>query len=974
MGIREEGQTPKELLSRSIDEIIKEQARYLPDQGPLSTFISQNSLQAFEHIDFHDALVAAREVHKANGYLPLTAFQGKFREGEIREDDLTEALSIRPMPLEGCPSGLSRARLVRGLLFAQIPNIAPLARDWYLTQGTKASPYLRALFQEIGKFSWPIEGAQAEDYARVPLIDLVGKVIGGMMAQEVRRMLAQLSAVFLDRGAAIHSLPGRKNGFFQFALNVLAGSPHVEPWLVEAASQAREILEKGEIAENYIERTLAWQQPDRRCFPEIIRNTLLAHPGWAGMFWRLQRNDSECPEEWLSVRIEDFLAIQLLLERKICLERSRERFGREAILQPGVLRGKLTDRLADPARVRPLPHPSWHLLFALVHAEVSPDTLAKLTLKDQEALVSIAMKWSGNGVLSVWQEAYEASYRRIVLGPIAQRAKSPVTVNQPTIQLITCIDDREESFRRACEELDPTIETFGAAGFFGIPVQFTPLGHARHLDLCPLNVKAVHRVTEKPATHHSGLRHIRNKQFSLFLKQMETASRVGVSGSLFSGFLGLLVYPAMVVGLLFPRVGEKFGSIPARMARGGIKTRLEFEEDPTGIGSFPLSDQVARLAGLLENAGLTKNFAPLVVLMGHGSTSVNNPHKSAYDCGACGGNEGAASARIFASLINRPDVRKGLAARGIVIPDSTVFVGCLHDTANEAITFHEGDVPDAAQSRLVEAKKLLRRAARANARERCRRFHSAPRILSDNRALRHVQGRSADLGQARPELGHCTTSLTIIGRRKISRGVFLDRRAFLISYNPDSDPKGTILERMIAAVGPVVAGISLQYYFSRVENQVFGCGTKLPHNPVGLLGVQEGAAGDLRIGLPKQAVEIHTPIRQTILLETTREIFLGILECQAEVSRLVNNAWVRVVVSAPDHSTAWLYLPGIGFREINHWYPSYWKPVARVSDSPAWYLGHMEDLPPAFVETTTSIQANKSEKKTVFMKGLEIFS
>jgi uncharacterized protein YbcC (UPF0753/DUF2309 family) len=108
--------------------------------------------------------------------------------------------------------------------------------------------------------------------------------------------------------------------------------------------------------------------------------------------------------------------------------------------------------------------------------------------------------------------------------------------------------------------------------------------------------------------------------------------------------------------------------------------------------------------------------------------------------------------------------------------------------------------------------------------------------------------------------------------------LFLDRRTFLNSYDPTQDnAEAKILERIVQAVIPVCAGISLEYFFSFVDPAGYGCGTKLPHNIVSLLGVMDGAASDLRTGLPWQMVEIHEPVRNLFILETTPEQFLGIL-------------------------------------------------------------------------------------------------
>src|SRR5262249_42768896 len=154
------------------------------------------------------------------------------------------------------------------------------------------------------------------------------------------------------------------------------------------------------------------------------------------------------------------------------------------------------------------------------------------------------------------------------------------------------------------------------------------------------------------------------------------------------------------------------------------------------------------------------------------------------------------------------------------------------------------------------------------------------------------QGRSADLAQPRPECGHATNAFCVIGRRARTRGLFLDRRAFLVSYDPTADHDSAVLARILMAVVPVVAGINLEYYFSYVDPAGYGAGTKLPHNVVSLVGVMDGAQSDLRTGLPWQMVEIHEPTRLALVIEGTPERVWQVVQANATIRRLVAHRWI----------------------------------------------------------------------------------
>jgi uncharacterized protein len=182
--------------------------------------------------------------------------------------------------------------------------------------------------------------------------------------------------------------------------------------------------------------------------------------------------------------------------------------------------------------------------------------------------------------------------------------------------------------------------------------------------------------------------------------------------------------------------------------------------------------------------------------------------------------------------------------------------------------------------------------------------------VSPKAALRHVSKRSADLREPRPECGHATNAALIVGRRSSTRGLYLDRRAFLVSYDHATDARGGILTDLLRAVIPVCAGISLEYYFSYVDNERYGCGTKLPHNVVGMVGVMNGGIGDLRTGLPWQMVEIHEPMRLVTVLETELAKADAALDALPAVRRLVDHRWVHLFVHEPTENKIYAYEAG----------------------------------------------------------------
>jgi len=427
---------------------------------------------------------------------------------------------------------------------------------------------------------------------------------------------------------------------------------------------------------------------------------------------------------------------------------------------------------------------------------------------------------------------------------------------------------------------------------------------------------------------------------------VHVGSRTFVGGALLA-VAGVVASIPLVARVLFPRLAARTRKLAGSFVRPPDHTQLVVERTSLAPGAnegeigFSVDEMTNSAERLLRDIGLTSDFAPIVFLFGHGSSSVNNPHRSAYDCGACGGNAGGPNARAMAEILNDPRIRRRLAERGIEIAETTAFVGGLHNTCNDTITYYDLDrLAKARQKDYLAARTIIDAACERNAHERCRRFQSAPMTMDFPSAHRHVEARSEDLAQTRPECGHATNALCIVGRRSRTLGLYMDRRAFLTSYDPtQDDAEGTVLTRLMQAAVPVCGGINLEYYFSFVDPTGWGCGTKLPHNVTSLLGIMDGAASDLRTGLPWQMVEIHDPVRLLFIIETTPETMLGIMERHEGIGRTIRNGWVQLALLAPDSEQVLLFQNG----RFEPYQPEKTE-LPRVPSSTDWYRGWREHL------------------------------
>ncbi|MEM7543972.1 MAG: DUF2309 domain-containing protein [Pseudomonadota bacterium] len=491
----------------------------------------------------------------------------------------------------------------------------------------------------------------------------------------------------------------------------------------------------------------------------------------------------------------------------------------------------------------------------------------------------------GQVALAILQDAADRAHQRRLMA--ALDGVSPKD-ERPFLQAAFCIDVRSEVFRRALEGIDPSIETIGFAGFFGLPISHRAEGSdvaGAHLPV--LLTPAVETTSHVDEASEQDIRVAARavRAWGRFRQAaVSSFAFVEAAGPLYAG---KLVRDALGLG------GNKAGANPA----------------PQVIGGLSAADKADTGAAVLKAMSLTEGHGNIVLLLGHGGQVTNNPHESAYHCGACGGHTGEVSARLLAALLNDPDTHAGLAERGVTLPDDTTFVAGLHDTTTDEIELYDTDT---GSSDLRKVRDWMKRAGRV---ARAERSASLPGSTADT-----VAARALNWAEVRPEWGLAGCAAFIAAPRKATAGKDLGGRAFLHSYDWEADDGFGTLELIITAPVVVASWISLQYYGSSVAPGVFGGGNKLIHNVVGGIGVIEGNGGRLRPGLPWQAVHdgeelMHEPLRLSVLIEAPREAISDVLERHPDVQALFDNGWLHLLTLKNGEVDA-RYRPGLSWEML----------------------------------------------------------
>ncbi|MEO9483939.1 MAG: DUF2309 domain-containing protein [Ekhidna sp.] len=520
----------------------------------------------------------------------------------------------------------------------------------------------------------------------------------------------------------------------------------------------------------------------------------------------------------------------------------------------------------------------------------------------------------------ILQKAFDLANQRKIITSINNAEKGQTRDKNPQVQAVFCIDVRSEVIRRNLEAALSDIETFGFAGFFGFPIKHKSMAYETGTDQCPVLLTTSHTIKEQLSDPKADSKAIKGRKLRAHLNKSLKAFKSGaISCFSFVSPLGIFFLPKLLTdsfGLTRPVSQPNQSGLSKRQ---NLDKVIELDYNPlvkeqTGI---PRDERVNMAAAALRGMSLTENFAPIVLLVGHGASTTNNPHATGLDCGACGGHSGEANAKVAAAIFNDSYVRKELTKQGIEIPNSTIFVAALHDTTTDAITtFNTDRLSSWHQKNLTKLNHAINIAGEASRHERASRMNVHGKDIN-----KQVISRSKDWSQVRPEWGLAGCSSFIVAPRERTENLNLGGKAFMHSYSWKNDKGFGVLELIMTAPMVVTSWINLQYYASTVDNKQFGSGNKTLHNVVGGLGVLEGFAGDLRVGLPLQSVHDgqqfqHEPQRLNVIIEAPVDEMSRILEKHDSIRNLVDNQWIFLYAMNKEGKVSYKYIGDLEWEVI----------------------------------------------------------
>ncbi|MEK9629988.1 MAG: DUF2309 domain-containing protein [Nitrospinota bacterium] len=1049
---------------------------------PMKTFIHHNPLHGLERLHFEDAIKEADRFFRGTGYLQNKENRIYYKQGRITEEALNGALKkiSKEATIAFGDEEVSHLEFLKAII---INGTGDVAKDIAATilQSSPNQSEIKGLIEIIQGLNKINEKKESlKDFANRESDDLATKYtlgewcdqsLGTTVQSQINNEVIKWISGFLDEGHAHWSMPYREKTFYgnwkELALQDNSGS------LLGIPDWKNKIRNLSEKPEDAILECMSFMSIPKNLWIDYFSLHLAQLAGWTGFLkWRSEQVDYEWQNAF-PIDLVEYMAVRIFYEKELVDLMCRAKLGIpgsyksiQAYLKSFSMgyglykdfqsRG-LPEEIEDDMDLsvfnqEPLPindlnqsasglSSKWQQIrsrqevavqtLVVLHIAKSLDLRVQEIIKSGPAPLEILLGWleefpeSKHG--PVWLKALESSFIKEFikkfdtniekLKKIDASEEKPLE-SRPLSQSIFCIDVRSECFRRNLEEIGGN-ETFGFAGFFGVPISFSEFSSDCRTDQCPVLLKPNHVIKEIPRAYQAkaaeeflegqqiakaghtllhdlkenvitpyimveaigwffGFRlfgqTLRPKFFKKAISWIKDRFTIPLSTTLTVDKIQKEEAHEMVASkhraTIYRLLIDQYGPLGSSVSHEQVEHLRKLAMDKVPVDSpeindlnqllhwnqadleqfikllrqehnvnerdtdrqmqkitltgFTVEEQVNYVEAALRILGF-KTFARLILLCGHGSTSDNNPFESALDCGACGGNHGHSNSRALALMANKPDVRALLAEKGLVIPSDTHFIPGQHDTTTDEVElFDLENVPATHRKDLIRLQRDLKEAGEKNSAERLARMPDEPEMIGAFNALSRAKIRSIDWSQVRPEWGLSRHTAFIAGRRALTQGINLEGRTFLHSYDYSKDPTGDYLEIIMTA--PMIVGqwINMEHYFSTVDLNAYGAGSKAYHNVVGNVGVMFGTQSDLCVGLPIQTVmdgekPYHEPMRLFVIIESPREMINTIISRHTILQELTRNQWLHIVSLDPENMDFFLFQ-----------YPNNWQAIKSI--------------------------------------------
>jgi len=846
------GKSSLKVHDLDLTEIVKSASRVIAPLWPISRFAARHPWMGLEGQSFEQVARWMKETREVDIYPSVSILKAAQKNGDI-DLDILEMRLQRWLHSQTIDIPYEEAeRFCRGAL--QLEE---------LSSNQLEDPNLHKVAEKL-------DGLKLQKPSSIkPLSTFIEQQDGKTMEHLIDYHLIKWCKLYLGDSQSAISMPFRDEGFYRAWRKIAIYDPslnrtqrlQVKNLPLDAMSALKQALMELKISPSEIQR--------------YLEAHLLALPGWAGMvLWQSQQSNQH------DSLLMEYLAIRICLEWvfiKPYLPLPKQTFKNEISLVPLIAAWTYWGNM---------PKEKW----------------LKMSVTEQKAYLNFAYCFDEIICRKLWLEAWEETYKNKLKKKISRKLQNDKKATQTLAQFVFCIDVRSEPIRRALEKVG-NYETYGMAGFFGLPIETCELGEEHVHPSLPVILKPQHRIKEMTAEYESKKFQHRLHVLKSFNHSFKKMKQNLLPSLILPELSGPWYFIKMLTNSFVPRTAGQFFS---KLMRSWLKkpsTDLSLDhvkgsDNDISIG-FTEKEKVHYARQALKMMGLTNNFAPLVVICGHGSKSKNNPYASALDCGACGGASGGFNARVLATLCNLPNVRSALSTEGMIIPDETVFVAAEHITTLDEIQWlYVPKLSEEAQKAMDHINESLPKVSLYANQER------VPQLPNFEWLKKDVKTRATtlaeDWSEVRPEWGLARNAAFIIGSRELTKECNLEGRVFLHNYHWEEDQNGDILANIISGPGTVTQWINLQYYASTVAPHFYGSGNKTTQTVTAGFGVMQGNASDLLSGLPWQSVMksdyqfYHAPLRLLVVIQAPQKYVERLLDSDSVFRQKVQNEWMHL--------------------------------------------------------------------------------